>query len=197
MYCSNCGHKNPSNGKFCEACGKPLDNVSKQVTSQSVKSPFQKFASIGGALVIICFFIPWLMASCSSGGYSAEYPEIKLSGWELATGRVNELDEFYDIAGAYYEYDLEDGSPALFLVPLMGIAGLFVLSDKPSSSLIATICGGVGVLILIIFGINVGNYKDELVSGTYGMISIRYQFGFYMTWLGFIIQTLAGVLKLL
>jgi len=206
MFCSNCGHKNPPNSKFCEACGKPITGSAPTKTVRAAgKTPWKKYASVGAVIVLICFFLPWVMVSCSGGMFGNDV-EIRISGWEFATGKIRELDDLYSLSNSLqgmmgeYGYDGSTGSsdigePLLFLVPVLALGGLLVLSNLQGNSVIASICGGIGILGLIIFAIGIGQAKEEMAMGTYGMLDMRYQFGYFMTWVGFIIQTAAGLIK--
>ncbi len=73
MYCTNCGHKNPENSRFCEQCGTPLEGGrqtpsagqgTKYVPSVAKTSlPIWVLVSvIAGAAVILGFLLPWMSA---------------------------------------------------------------------------------------------------------------------------------------
>ena len=196
MYCSACGHKNPDGGKFCEKCGAPLP-VSAGIKRKAVSSsPLRKLASIGGALVLICFFLPWVMASCSSGGIFGRDVEIKASGMELATGRIHDLDTLNNF-GSSSGYDTEEmSSPVLLLVPLMGLGAFFALTNNKNGAIIAMVCGMLGIIFLIIFGIKFHEAREEMEMGSYSMLSMKLQAGYFLTWVGFILQTVLGFLGL-
>lgn len=196
MYCSNCGHQNPDGGKYCESCGSVLDgSTAKKTSPQTAKIPLRKLASIGGALVIICFFLPWVMVSCSSSGMLGEDIEIKASGFELATGKVNDLKDLYGQSQMLSDYDLDqDASPVLFIIPLLGIGGLIALNDKKSGIVVALVCALLGMVSLIIFGNNIHQLKEEYIASSYGMLSIHYQPGFYLVWIGFVVQAGFGLI---
>ncbi len=198
MFCSNCGHKNSPNSKFCEACGKPIaGSVPSKTVRAAGKTPWKKYASVGAVIVLICFFLPWVMVSCSGGVFGNDV-EIKISGWEFATGRIRDLDDLYSIAnslqGEMREYG-QDHVTGLFLVPVLALGGLLVFSNLKGSSVIASVCGALGIIGLIFFAIMIGQTKEDMAMGTYGMLDMRYQFGYFMTWVGFIIQTMAGLIK--
>ena len=75
-----------------------------------------KIASPAAALIIVCFFLPWVMVSCS-GQQLAEF-----SGWELATGP--EINTGFGVERA-------DATPTAFLIPLFAIA-ILVLAWRSS-----------------------------------------------------------------
>lgn len=200
MYCSSCGHNNPDGSKFCEKCGASLSISGHTKAKMASSSPLRKLASIGGALVIICFFLPWVMASCSSGGLFGEDVEIKASGLELATGRIHDLDTLYNM-GSYSGYDSneltdETSTPLFFLIPLLGLGAFYSLTDKKSGSIVAMICGILGIIFLIVFGVKFHNAKEELELSSYSMLSMKLQFGYFLAWIGFILQTILGFLGL-
>lgn len=73
MYCTNCGHKNPENSRFCEQCGTPLTAGQQQPPASpgigfklpiaASTTPIWVLVSvIAGAAVILGFLLPWMSA---------------------------------------------------------------------------------------------------------------------------------------
>jgi len=195
MFCSTCGHKNPEGSKFCESCGSPMPVSENANMKKKSSSALRRLASIGGALVLICFFLPWVMASCSSGGLLGGDIEVKASGLELATGRIHDLDVLYNSYSAD-EIAEETSTPLFFLVPILGLGAFYSLTDKKSGSIVAMICGILGIIFLIVFGVKFHNAKEELELSSYSMLSMKLQFGYILAWIGFIFQTVLGFLGL-
>lgn len=201
MFCSNCGHKNAVGNKFCEECGYPLDD-SKGVQREGATkiSSFRKLSSIAGVFVIICFFLPWVMVSCSRGTLFGGDIEIQVSGMELATGRIKDLEDAYGMADALQNFsnqvsDSPDiATPELFLFLVFALGSFFALNNKKSGSIVAFVCGIAGIIFLVIFGIKFFQLKDEVESSSYSMLSMKIQGGYILSWLGFIAQTVLGVL---
>jgi len=84
MYCTNCGHANPENSRFCEQCGTPLTggqptppvrqgmNYAPPVAKSSI--PIWALVSvIAGAVVLLGFLLPWMSAGLFGYG-------VKVSG---------------------------------------------------------------------------------------------------------------------
>lgn len=67
-----------------------------------------KIGSVGAALAVLCFFLPWILVSC--GGQT-----ISLNGWQLAAGT--------NIGTGYVSQRLP-GKPILFLALLGGLGAL-------------------------------------------------------------------------
>lgn len=84
MYCTNCGHKNPDNSRFCEQCGTPLEGGQQTPpTGQGVRiipslaktsMPIWVLVSIvAGGAVLLGFLLPWMSAGMFGYG-------VKVSG---------------------------------------------------------------------------------------------------------------------
>jgi len=84
MYCTNCGHANPENSRFCEQCGTPLQTGQPTPPARPgtgfvppvAKSsmPIWVLVSvIAGAAVILGFILPWMSAGLFGYG-------VKVSG---------------------------------------------------------------------------------------------------------------------
>lgn len=84
MYCTNCGHKNPENSRFCEQCGTPLQagqqkppaspGIGFKLPIAASTTPIWVLVSvIAGAAVILGFLLPWMSAGLFGYG-------VKVSG---------------------------------------------------------------------------------------------------------------------
>lgn len=187
MFCTYCGSQNSEGTKFCGNCGKPLVPVPTQntvnpnppVSSQSyVPMPTipanntqktkvgPKWASIGASLALLCFFLPWLMVSCSGMA-------VRVSGWQLSTGNY----------GNGYQNQFQ-AYPAIFLILLFGLIGFACLNGKRSGAIAAMVSGVAGIIGMIVVSSNLG-------SQTTLYVQVSYEVGYYGEWLGFLIM--AGV----
>lgn len=200
MYCTYCNHPNTEGSKFCENCGKPL--VGNVVAAPSVsKLPVptktswtRRLASIGSALVLICFFLPWLLASCSfdPNGDSG----IEVSGYEIASGNykiAQDMSQFGALFGGnpYETSNDEVAYPLLAVIPLLGALGLIALNGRASGSVVAILAGLLGMAGMTIFSIAMSGYESELQSM---LIQLSYRVGYWGTWLGFIWLVIVGIL---
>jgi hypothetical protein len=141
-----------------------------------------KVGSSGAALAILCFFMPWMLVSCS--GQTAT-----LSGWELAAGT--------SVGGGFYAQQME-GNPILFLAPLaaLGVIAIAYLAYKrgtltPNSDGYAVIV--LGALPLLIFLTSFSGVEAKAAQqGAY----VEFQFGFWGAVIGYLAVVAGGVLNL-
>lgn len=200
MYCTYCNHPNIEGNKFCENCGRPL--VGKEVSpapATQISSPpkakiSRRLASIGSALVLICFFLPWLLVSCSfdPNGDSG----IEVSGYEIASGNykiAEDLNQFGSMFGGspYETSNADTAYPLLALIPLVGALGLMALNGRASGSVMAIFAGLLGMGGMIIFSIAVATIQPDLQSM---MLEANYRAGYWGTWLGFIWLVVLGIM---
>jgi hypothetical protein len=143
---------------------------------------------------LICFFLPWLLVSCSfdSNGNSG----IEISGYEIASGNyqvTKNLNQFGNMfGGSPYETSNADMAyPLLALIPLVGALGLMALNGRTSGSVAAIIAGILGIGGMLLFSLAVSRLQPELQSM---MLQTSYQIGYWGTWLGFIWLVVAGFL---
>lgn len=202
MYCTYCNHPNTEGNKFCENCGKPL--AVQQVTPPPAPQPpvrtktswSRRLASIGSAFVIICFFMPWLLASCSfdPNGDSG----IEVSGYEIASGNykiAQDLNQFGSMFGgnSLETSNADTAYPLLAVIPLLGAVGLIALNGRASGSVVAILAGLLGMGGMTIFSIAIAGYQSELQSM---LIELSYRAGFWGTWFGFIWLVVVGILTI-
>lgn len=202
MYCTYCNHPNAEGNKFCENCGRPLvgkDAVpvpAPQTNVPSRSSWTRRLTSIGSALVLICFFLPWLLVSCSLDSNANSGMEI--SGYEIASGNyqvTENLNQFGSMfGGSPYETSNADMAyPLLALIPVAGALGLVALNGRVSGSVIAIMAGFLGIGGMTIFSIAMSGYREELQSM---LIQLSYKAGYWGTWLGFIWLVVVGILTI-
>ena len=207
MYCTYCNHPNADENRFCENCGKPLvrQQVSPvpaptftpatQASSPSKVSWSRRLASVGSVFVIFCFFLPWLLVSCSfdANGDSG----IKVSGYEITTGNykiAQDINQFGGLFGAnpYQQTPNTDAAyPLLAIIPLLGALGLISLNGRVSGSIVVILAGLLGMAGMVFFSITVAALESELQGM---LLHISYQAGYWGTWLGFIWQVIIGIM---
>lgn len=204
MYCTYCNHPNPEGNKFCENCGKPLirQHVSpqplppvQQSTRPSETSWARRLASIGSAIVLYGFFLPWLLVSCSFDVNKTS--GVKVSGYEMASGnyKVTEnLNQFGNLFGAN-TYDTSSPNtayPLLAFIPLLGAIGLISLNGRISGSVMAILSGLLGIGGMAIFSIAVVAYGNELRQSM--LLDLTFREGFWITWFGFLWQVIVAIM---
>jgi hypothetical protein len=209
MYCTYCGHQNPEGSKFCESCGKL---ISEQVPLPTPPPGpilklgwLKRLTSIGGVIVILCFFMPWILVSCSAIGMKSG---ITASGYEIASGhysflnQVNQLNQMGGLFGSNAPYGSDTsaasgvtGYPLVFGIVVLGVLGLISLNGHKSGSDAAIMSGAMGAVGLIIFTILL-NQKLGSQINQYGLgvFHFSYQIGYWGAWFGFLWLLIAGIL---
>ena len=201
MYCGNCGHKNLPNSKFCGKCGKKLESKpARQIIKNQKKSKTGRFASIGSAIVLICFFLPWIVVSCGAS-------EMEISGNEFASGHITvsegvdsftaSLSELLSDAGVDDTSSGSGGYPALYLIIVCSLLGFLGLSGKRGGSLLALAGGVVGLIIMLVAHSKFSGFEDDLSSYAFGALRMEYEFPYYAEWFGFAIQSFLGFLGII
>lgn len=112
------------------------------------------------AVILVCFFLPWVTVSCSA--YGNQVSEIELTGYELATGK--EISRFGDRTEA---------DAAVFLIPLAALAAagwLFVGSRSAAGKgIIFSALTGLAVLGLKWMIMQENQTADVTVSAEHGL----------------------------
>lgn len=161
------------------------------------KPLLKRIAAVGGPLVILCFFLPWLFASCTvSSMLGGEAQGFNVSGLEIATGDYRFLDQISSLAGMYGgdtsqmgDMNLE-AKPFVFLVPLLGLVGLAALNGRASGQFVAAAAGVLGVITMIVIGSQLGKVMDDAMNSGF---TIEYRLGYYGVWIGFIWMVILGL----
>lgn len=204
MNCLNCGQTNSDSAKFCVACGRPLAAAAPiPIPVQSQSEPInakpqwlKRLPTIGALIVILCFFFPWLMVSCSIDIFNlTEGKGIKVSGYQIASRDFPEMP-FGDTLQDLFDQTSSDlfTMPTayltlLFIFPLMGLLGLFSLNGKLSGSIVAFFAGLLGIIAMMLFfvgGSQIGKEMDQIG------LRLQFRFGFWGAWIGFLWQTVAA-----
>ena len=190
-YCTNCGRQNPAGNKFCENCGKPLGQSAQPPRPPSGMG--RRLPAAGSALVVICFFFPWVLVSCNVSLGAAT--SVSATAYEMATGNysaLNGITNAYSLLGGMSSQLPQTQSfPLLWAIPLLGLAGLLCLSGRSSGTSIAIIAGILGMVGLIIFAIKASDVDRQLQLAAF---SLSYREGYWGTWLGFLWLTGVGLL---
>jgi len=206
MYCTYCNHPNPEGNKFCESCGKPLA-IKQQVapppvqpTPQSTSRPSptswaRRLASIGSAIVIYGFFLPWLLVSCSLDVNKTS--GIKVSGYEIASGNYKIAQNLNQLGTLFGGNTLDTSSaetayPLLAAIPLLGAIGLIALNGRVSGSIVAILTGLLGIGGMAIFSITAVAYGSQL--GQSMLLQLNFREGFWASWFGFIWQVIVAIM---
>lgn len=139
-----------------------------------------KVGSAGAALAIVCFFLPWMLASC--GGQTASF-----NGWQLAAGTT---------MGGYYAQQVP-GKAVLFLVLLAALAVIALAYLAWRRGHLTQIDGygpiGLGGLALLILLITFSGAKGQAAQQG---VDIEYQYGLWGVVIGYIGTIIGGVLNL-
>ena len=141
-----------------------------------------KVSASGALVAILCFFLPWVLASC--GGEI-----VKLNGWDLAAGTT--------VGQGFYTQPVE-GTPSLFLVLLAAFGILYIAySAFKRGALLPLTDGyiliGLGVLPLLILFFTFSGLKDQAAQQG---VFVEYQYGLRGVIIGYIASIAGGVLNL-
>jgi len=208
MYCTYCGHQNVEGNKFCEACGKPLAVTPVAPPSQPQVTPvtpvlpepakpgrpswLRRLPSIGGAIVVVCFFLPWMLVSCSvtmGGSLSGS----AITGYEIATGNYSALQSLRGLGPLFGGRGTPqaEANPLLFLIPMLGFIGLVSLNGRLSGTISAMLSGMLGIAGIVIFSLGALALQSQ-----FAQVGFRLQLreGYWGTWIGFIWQTTAAIM---
>jgi hypothetical protein len=225
MYCQYCGHQNAEGNKFCEACGKalaiqtpmpPLRGAAPLggVSGQGKPGWLRRLPSIGAAIVVVCFFLPWILVSCNVG-FGPDTELVKASGYEIASGNYDELKDLQnnvesmfgsmgDMFGSGGDWfgsagdllgssvsNAPDSYHLLWFVFVFGVIGLLSINGRSSGRIAAIVTGILGLISMIIFSIRASSFGEELSREGF---KLQYQEGFLLTWIGFAWLFLSAIL---
>ena len=145
-----------------------------------------KISSIGGAVLAVCFFLPWAAVSC--GGSQIAH----VSGLDLAVGQVT-VNTGY---GSMKDRGAGGSNPELFLLPLAGLGAIALAlraMGQPRLTLLdrlgPIILGGLSLLLLLL---QLGQSR----SGAAGMgFEIGYRAGLWGVVLGSLAMIGGGLLN--
>jgi hypothetical protein len=129
-------------------------------------------------LILICFFMPFLTLSCQSQDL------MTLSGVQLGTGATMAQPSLYGSAQARQI----PGEPLATLAIAAAGAGLataFVLKHR-KELIGSTAAGAVGAIVLLALKSKI---DGNILQQGQGMIRVRYEFGFWLTFLFFVAVT--------
>lgn len=209
MYCTHCNHPNADEHKFCENCGKPLlrqqapppllSHQPKPAVRPAQPSWARRLASIGSAIVIYCFFLPWILVSCSLDVENRS--GIQISGFEIASGNYKiseELSQYTALLGgnsyAPSNNDANYASPLLALIPIVGAIGLISLNGRVSGSIAAILSGILGMGGMAVFTVVALAYGNELSQSL--LLKMQFRAGYWGVWLGFIWLLLIAIITI-
>jgi hypothetical protein len=220
MYCTYCNHKNAEENKFCEKCGKslviseppkiselqkvseppkvsvpPTVSSAQQTPRRSKTSWARRLASIGSGIVLYCFFLPWLLVSCSLD--IDQRSGVEITGYEIASGDFQITDEFNQLANFYgtapYSPSSADSSyPLVAIIPLIGAIGLLALNGRISGSVVAILTGLLGIAGMVFFTIIAVALGNELNRSM--LLDLNFRAGYWGTWFGFLWQLVVAIM---
>lgn len=204
-YCTHCGRQNRAGTKFCASCGQPLvatpvSTRASPPTPLATSTPIdrsrwlRRLPSIGAALVVWGFFLPWVLVSCSVD-FGASDIGFEASGYEIASGNfavLNQLQEYSWMLGYSEEaYSQEADTPALWLILVLGLAGLLALQGRAAGSALAILAGILGAIGMTIVTVRLTGAVEELSRQG---LRLQFREGFWITWLGFIWLASTGLM---
>lgn len=202
MQCPNCGFDNRPQARFCKTCGQTLqvDHTpqpqfnnqpakiqqstwpSAPTAVQSGASPkfIKTFSPSIFALIVLCFFLPFLDISCS--GETIE----TLSGIELAVGKT--LKDPAVSSSINADNDRTDAEPLAIAALACGIVGLAVSFAKNiMGTLAATVMGLAGSITTLWLKFKLDSDIAELSKELGQLVQIEYKIGYWLVLLLFLV----------
>jgi hypothetical protein len=151
---------------------------------------FKKISASMFALILICFFLPFMSLSCQGKDI------VTMTGLQMATGveianPAATLGGSLGNAASAAKPQKIDGSVPMglaFVTAAAGLAATLLLKDRFQKSLVPGVASGIGAIILLF--VKSGADSEVMKQGS-GMIQVSYGIGFYLALLLFI--TNAGV----
>ena len=154
-FCSECGWDISGVTNYCPRCGKTLQSKRRQPVSQeyqnaamNLKDDFSitRYRITGRQilrflilLIVICFFCPMFMVSCSGIEYNAK----KISGTELVTG-LNYMGESVMDGNLFYL--------PLLVLPAIALVYLFLTKQRKWHGIVsAASCGSCSLILLTVY----------------------------------------------
>jgi hypothetical protein len=213
MYCTHCGYQNTAGSKFCESCGKSLITSqpraqvmpSRRVTPAKTvptstpvdwSSWLRRLPSIGAAIVVYGFFLPWVLVSCNLSFGSSD-SGIKASGYEIASGNyaaLNQLQEYSALFGNYEQVDSQEtNTPMLWLILVLGFVGFLALSGGRVGSVFAILAGILGISGMSIVTLRLSGLGQELSRQG---LRLQLEEGFWITWIGFVWLAMSAIMTI-
>jgi hypothetical protein len=138
-------------------------------------------------LVIYCFFLPWILVSCTLDVENRS--GIPISGYEIASGNYQisqDLNQFGSFFGEnpYENVNADTAMPILALIPIFGVIGLLALNGRVWGSIAAILAGILGLGGMVVFTVAALAYGEELSQSM--LLRLQFRAGYWGTWLGFL-----------
>ena len=155
-----------------------------------------KVGSSGATLAILCFFMPWILVSCSLD-VNNQAGGIEVSGYEIASGdykfteNLNQLGTLFG-GNPYQTSNTESAYPLLAVIPLLGAMGLISLNGRISGSIVAILSGLLGIGGMAIFSLVAVAYGEKLNQEM--LLQLHFRGGFWGTWFGFIWLVIVAIM---
>lgn len=139
MTCLECNYENSPGASYCERCGANLQaqpkygSLTSSASAPIALSPQRKVSAVSFAVAILCFFLPFALATCDGKTYS-------ITGVQLMTGTEIEKDK---------KVDPQFLAVAAFLCGGCGIILSLWKKREAVIDAIATATGGIIFLLLL------------------------------------------------
>ncbi len=152
---------------------------------------FKKISASMFALILICFFLPFMSLSCQGKDIVTMTGLQMATGVELANPAASLSGSLGGSVAAAAKTQKIAGSVPLgiaFVTAAAGLAATLLLKDRFQQSLVPGVASGIGAIILLF--VKSGTDSEVIKQGS-GMIQVSYGIGFYLALLLFIAN--AGV----
>jgi hypothetical protein len=151
---------------------------------------FKKISASMFALILICFFLPFMSLSCQGKDIVTMTGLQMATGVEIANPAATLGGSLGNAASAAKPQKIAGSVPMgiAFVTAAAGLAATLLLKDRFQKSLVPGVASGIGAIILLF--VKSGADSEVMKQGS-GMIQVSYGIGFYLALLLFIAN--AGV----
>lgn len=148
---------------------------------------FKKISASMFALILICFFLPFISVSCQGSNV------LTMSGLQMATGvemaaPSSSFGGYPGMSGLSSQAQTQKipGTPAAglaFCAAGAGLAATLLLKNRKQKHLVPAITSGVGFLLLLWIK---SSTDDSILKQGSGMVQVNYGTGFWLAFLLFL-----------
>ncbi len=151
----------------------------KEIPGADLLSKSRKFSWALFAVILICFFLPFVQVSCQDQKLTS------MTGLQLALGTEIEQESLF---GPPTVKKVDGDLIVLSALLLAGTGLAFAFVKGKEGHLASALCGAVGFLLMLFTKMRL---DDEVLKKGHGMLTVEYAFGFIAACLFFLLAAVA------